>query len=67
MTQYINEENLGNIATERQARRLVQIMQSRGWKVEYGDSQLSDELPDAERVMFNSAFGVALKELDQEE
>lgn len=37
---YISEENLGTEAHERQARQVVEILQSQGWDCIYGDSLL---------------------------
>jgi hypothetical protein len=50
-TYYISEAMLGDEATERDARRMVEILTERGYDVEYGDSrrgQSEDEISAAD-------------------
>lgn len=48
MTIYVNEEHLGE-ATEEQALRFVELMQNKGWGVEYGTGPEVEPFHDIER------------------
>lgn len=45
MTIKINEQHLGDIATNEQAERMVELLRRRGYDVEIGDSTSPEESP----------------------
>jgi hypothetical protein len=62
---YVTEEHLGPVATEAQARRLVEILEAAGWEVEYGDGR--SDADEDQKLDFERAFYTALDMVSREE